>query len=173
MVKTNETGDLMEAATRGSGDHSQINEYDLAKSHSYTVLQVKQLSDGTKLVKIRNPWGRENRRSGAWSDTSGLWTDAIKKEVGDMVDANDGIFWMSFEDYTRAFMWTTILYDTTNMSTASFVQLDDKSTTPGTLKYYCGAKCTKHSLTFTSSVDQDIYFSSHFWSTRGYKRGCI
>ena len=80
------------------------------------MLQAAHLSNGTRLVKIRNPHGKENRRTGDWSDTSKLWTDAIKKEVGGMVDANDGIFWMKFEDYTRAFMWTIIMYDTTNMS---------------------------------------------------------
>ena len=61
MLKTNETGDMMEASTKGKGDDSKVNAYGLAMSHSYTVLQVKQLSDGTKLVKIRNPWGSEKR----------------------------------------------------------------------------------------------------------------
>ena len=38
MLKTNETGDMMEAATDGEGDDSKTNAYDLYKSHSYTVL---------------------------------------------------------------------------------------------------------------------------------------
>jgi len=49
-----------------------------------------RLSNGKKLVKIRNPWGIESF-SGAYSDKSQLWDEATKKEAG-YENKNDGIF---------------------------------------------------------------------------------
>ena len=36
-------------------------------SHSYTVLDVKIVSTGEKIIKLRNPWGR-GEWTGEWSD---------------------------------------------------------------------------------------------------------
>ena len=56
--------------------------------HAYTVLEAKQLTKGpkrgTKLIKVRNPWGSETY-NGPWSDKSNLW-DAQSKEEVDLVD---------------------------------------------------------------------------------------
>lgn len=46
----------------------------ICSGHAYTVLSVLTLSDGTQLLKIRNPWGTENY-NGPWSDKSELWTE--------------------------------------------------------------------------------------------------
>jgi hypothetical protein len=45
----------------------------LAYRHAYTVLGTVKLSNGEKLVKMRNPWGVEKWK-GAWSDHSYKWT---------------------------------------------------------------------------------------------------
>lgn len=54
------------------------------------------LDDGTRLLKIRNPWGNFEWK-GDWSDTSDLWTSDLK-EYCDFTEANDGTFFMSWED---------------------------------------------------------------------------
>jgi len=66
------------------------------------VIQVKEISDGTKLLNIRNPWGRFEW-DGDWGDNSELWTDEVVKEVKPVLDDDDGAFWMCFEDFYARF----------------------------------------------------------------------
>ena len=79
--------------------------------HAYSVLGTKGLSNGVRLVKIRNPWGNETF-TGAWSDNSDKWTDELAKEAGLNVNEWDGIFYMSIEDYAKQFETTQINYNT-------------------------------------------------------------
>ena len=74
------------------------NDVGIPYSHAYTVLGVNQLSNGQKLVRLRNPWGRDSF-TGDWSDMSDLWTNSLRSEVGIAKDSNDGVIFMSIEDY--------------------------------------------------------------------------
>jgi len=56
----------------------------------------------TRLVKLRNPWGN-NEFSGEWCDSSDQWTDKLRKEVG-LEDADDGVFFMSLEDFVQYYV---------------------------------------------------------------------
>lgn len=69
-----------------------FNQYGLVYNHSYTLLGSAQLSNGTRLVKMRNPWGKETF-NGNWSDYSNYWTNKFREEVGS-VKKDDGIFFM-------------------------------------------------------------------------------
>lgn len=53
------------------------------------------------MLHIRNPWG-EGEWTGPWSDNSPLWEQYpdIKTELYD-VNADDGVFWMAFEDFVK------------------------------------------------------------------------
>jgi len=53
----------------GTGSDKDTNALNLPYMHAYACLGTVQLSDGTKLVKMRNPWGHE-LYSGPWSDYS-------------------------------------------------------------------------------------------------------
>ena len=66
--------------------------------HAFTVLEAKELSNGVKLIKVRNPWGKE-KYHGPWSDRSDKWTNALKDEVDLVVDNQDGIFWTDIDTY--------------------------------------------------------------------------
>ena len=57
------------------------------------------------MLKLRNPWGA-GEWTGDWSDKSQLWTPALKRTVG-LTDADDGIFFIEFEDYLQNFAWTS------------------------------------------------------------------
>lgn len=74
---------------------------------------------------MRNPWSSE-KFTGNWSKDSPLWTDALKKEVGETSE-NDGIFFMSIEDYMAQVAYTEFNYDTTDWHTASFLKIGDDS----------------------------------------------
>jgi hypothetical protein len=46
----------MQAGTHNGGGRST---YGLVKNHAYVIIGVDTLNDGTKLIKMRNPWGVE------------------------------------------------------------------------------------------------------------------
>jgi len=73
----------------------------LIGGHAYSLLSAYEGENGLKLIKLRNPWG-QHEWNGDWSDNSKLWTPQLKKELN-YVDANDGSFWMSFDDFQKCY----------------------------------------------------------------------
>lgn len=63
----------------------------------------------TDLIKLRNPWGSE-LYTGPYSDSSSMWTDAIKEQVGDFEDSDDGSFYMDSETFGNEFKSLAINY---------------------------------------------------------------
>ena len=78
----------------------------LLSDHSYTLLGCANVKDNAgedcMIVCIRNPWGKFEW-NGDWSDYSSKWTDEAKELVG-FVEGEDGIFWMSFQDWSKYFV---------------------------------------------------------------------
>ena len=82
----------------------------LITNHAYTVINsaVLKKSNGAeiKLLKMKNMWGT-NEWVGDWSDNSSKWTQEFKKEVG-LEPKQEGIFWISYEDYLQFYTTTHI-----------------------------------------------------------------
>lgn len=83
--------------------------------------------DGTQLVQLRNPWGRSEWK-GAWSDESKEWNQKRRRMVMDRqkqiakhdtveIGADDGVFWMTFNDFCLNF---------SSVDTCSLIHLDPK-----------------------------------------------
>lgn len=78
----------------------------LVGGHAYSLLAGREVTgaDGTplRLVKVRNPWGT-GEWTGDWSDTSSLWTAAIKSKLAikSLSFKDDGAFWMDWEDFKK------------------------------------------------------------------------
>ena len=72
LVESERGHHMMIANTPGTSD-SEKNADGLVQSHAYSVMGTHTLSDGVRLVKLRNPWGRDSFH-GRWSDQSELWT---------------------------------------------------------------------------------------------------
>lgn len=87
-----------------ASNHNPI--YGLPGGHAYTLLGAKQLADGTKLLKMRNPWGSEDY-IGPWSDSSDQMTEAVRNELGH-VKANDGVFYMDMDAFFATFRSMTV-----------------------------------------------------------------
>ena len=74
----------------------------LLTEHAYSLLKVvgtrhPPTGEPTRLVKLRNPWGKLEWR-GEWSDSSPLWSPALRDELDDgRTPGDDGTSWMSFE----------------------------------------------------------------------------
>ena len=76
----------------------------LEQGHAYSVISAAEIEDAGKIVKllqIRNPWG-ESEWSGDWSDNSTRWKPNTKKQLN-VVEQDDGVFWMAFEDFIKYF----------------------------------------------------------------------
>nr|XP_023698913.1 calpain-3 isoform X1 [Paramormyrops kingsleyae] len=82
----------------------------LVKGHAYSVTGVEECTKSLqkqpkiRLVRLRNPWGQVEW-NGPWSDNSKEWASIAKaeKEKLQQQNAEDGEFWMSFDDFKRNF----------------------------------------------------------------------
>ncbi|KAK4150867.1 calpain-D [Chaetomidium leptoderma] len=83
----------------GYGDRDGIEE-----GHAYVVMEARTLKSGTRLVKLRNPWGKTKKGiwEGAWSDGSKEWTAEAQEEIGHQF-GGDSVFWISYEDLLRKY----------------------------------------------------------------------
>ena len=90
----------------------------LVEGHLFSVISVRRAGrsfgvGGRKFVKLRNPWSKFEWK-GAWSDGSKEWAEnpSIAKELNHE-DKDDGIFWMSFDDFVDYFNQISICDRTT------------------------------------------------------------
>lgn len=144
----------------------------LVSAHAYSIIGVVKLSNGEKLVQVRNPWGRGEWK-GDWSDQSGNWTDELKTEAK-FEEKVDGAFFISLSDYHSRFTATIISYDYSNFERASFLMLndqDDETTRPGSHPK-CGEKCTRHEFTLKSYEKQTVSVSASVWQAHEYPMDC-
>lgn len=89
---------------------SELTDLGLLTSHAYSVVSIHVLTNtGTKLLKIRNPWG-SFEWNGAWSDDSKELTPQIMKELNYDKQRNndDGFFFIEYSDYLKFFTTTYI-----------------------------------------------------------------
>ena len=83
----------------------------LISQHAYAIMNIYEVDyEGKKLrlVKLRNPWG-EKEFNGDWSDRSPKWTDELKKKVDFEGVKDDGIFYMSYDDFIEYYSLLEIL----------------------------------------------------------------
>ena len=116
----------------------------LVKTHAYTVLNTYNLKlrngQNVKLIKCYNPWRKDSTWSdNPWNDDKAVWTDELKSLTGQANNLEDGVFFLSPEDYYSNFdstSWVTARRDY-DVAFAD-VPIDPKITTS-----------TKYSTTFT------------------------
>ena len=81
----------------------------LVDAHAYSLISTHDIgyqAGRLRLLKIRNPWGFKEWQ-GDWSDKSTKWIQQIKEQVG-FEDKEDGVFFISYEDYLNFFYITTL-----------------------------------------------------------------
>lgn len=115
------TSSSQKDATEFKDSDNEANATGLINSHAYTVIGCNEIiSKGKKinLLKIRNPWGFKEWK-GDWGDDSELWGVQERKQVG-FEKKEDGIFFMSMEDYFKYFLVTEICYIAYNSNSKIF-----------------------------------------------------
>lgn len=78
----------------------------IVDGHAYTVLAVSHDIEGSgvNLVKVRNPWGHGEFKSGRFDDDGPGWSEYPDvKEHCKPVQANDGIFWLEEHEFFEYF----------------------------------------------------------------------
>lgn len=104
MKFKNEDNAIMGASiivyVNGEVTFDELKRVGLVAYHSYLILNLKTYN-GKNFLQLRNPWAGHEWR-GDYSDDSELWTTEMKREFG-LVEKNDGIFWMTEEDFERYF----------------------------------------------------------------------
>eukprot|EP00298_Acanthocystis_sp_HF-20_P012618 c19977_g1_i1.p1 GENE.c19977_g1_i1~~c19977_g1_i1.p1 ORF type:complete len:483 (-),score=135.09 c19977_g1_i1:153-1601(-) len=126
-----------------SHDGEQKRNDGLVEGHAYSLLSVKEIDD-IKLIQLRNPWG-EFEWTGDWSDKSEMWNKYPHvKTALEFSDANDGSFWISYEDFCEKFNSICVCDRSVGISDLSLDRREDsgfwgiaKGCFTGTLKYFC------------------------------------
>jgi hypothetical protein len=96
----------MTAGTPGDVNNLDIEERGLSPAHAYTFLKTYTVNteNGTeRIVKLRNPWGN-GEWSGNWSDSSKKWNASTKKQCEYQENRDDGVFYMSFDDFVKYYV---------------------------------------------------------------------
>lgn len=97
LLRFKQEGFLLGAGSP-SGSDVHVSSSGIVQGHAYSVLQVRDV-DGHRLVQIRNPWANEVEWNGPWSDSSPEWSDRMKHKLKHVPQSNEGIFWMSWQDF--------------------------------------------------------------------------
>lgn len=78
---------------------NSMDERGMVSNHAYSIIEARTIPDGTRLLKVRNPWG-DTEWEGDYSDRSKKWTEELRKLLKHE-DKDDGIFWITYRDLLR------------------------------------------------------------------------
>lgn len=118
--------------TDGPSGEQMLEREGLVAGHAYSVIQAREVTEGVlgsgpkiQLINLRNPWGTFEWK-GAWSDKSSQWKKHpnIKKQLN-FVDADDGAFWMSFDDFKKVYTRVNVCDRTTSTDVSLDVNEND------------------------------------------------
>jgi len=132
---------LMAAGSKGKdetlaqGRDAGTKKSTIVPGHAYSILDIKTpmlTTNNVRLLKLRNPWGTFTW-DGDWSKNSSLWLThpLVALNIGRKDDkSDDGVFYMSYEDFVKHFDTIDVIFPNTNM---------DSMTITITEKFgYCG-----------------------------------
>jgi len=89
----------------GSGNHFNQSARGISNGHAYSILDAKEYRDSQKnirLLRLRNPWGNTEWQ-GDYSDGCSKWTPELRRFFNNNEDKDDGVFFMTFDDYKSEF----------------------------------------------------------------------
>ena len=110
-----------------------VEKFGLVNHHAYSLFDCVEIISNhkkIKLVKIRNIW-KFKKWKGDWGDDSALWGEEEKRQTN-FNNKNDGLFFMSFEDYYKNFELTEICYVLYNSYSKSYY-IDEKNINNGNI----------------------------------------
>ncbi|KAL3417343.1 Calpain-9 [Phlyctema vagabunda] len=102
ILKVNK--EFLFGCSTGLLDGGYGNREGISEGHAYVIMEARELSNGTRLLKLRNPWGKGKKGNweGAWSDGSKEFTPEAQQELNHKF-GNDSVFWISYNDLLRKY----------------------------------------------------------------------
>jgi len=84
--------------------HTQAQQqFGLGGDHAYSILAMEDIGGGTRLVKVRNPWGQVEW-SQEWGDNDPRWTPELRQRLDMPPGAvDDGTYCMEWNTFTKFF----------------------------------------------------------------------
>eukprot|EP00931_Biecheleriopsis_adriatica_P007836 TRINITY_DN109089_c0_g1_i1.p1 TRINITY_DN109089_c0_g1~~TRINITY_DN109089_c0_g1_i1.p1 ORF type:complete len:710 (+),score=164.45 TRINITY_DN109089_c0_g1_i1:23-2131(+) len=79
--------------------NAEMDQLGVVYNHVFSCIGYRILSDGTRLMRLRNPWGEGGEWKGPWSDGAPEWTDERKAEVPEYGNKDDAAFFLTVEDF--------------------------------------------------------------------------
>ena len=105
----------------------------LVAGYTYNLLAINQIQDHegkiVYLFRLRNPWSK-GEWNGDWSDKSPLWDNQLKNIVN-FSDKQDGIFFMSDNDFFKFFKHVEICYLLYNAKMSKLTVTGEEKNTNG------------------------------------------
>jgi len=169
-------------ANAGGLNGEQLNEAaGLVGTHAYSILDARELGllpgvsvgggllGQTKLIKLRNPWGRYEWK-GAWSDGSKEWDEnpIIKLRLRPK-DEDDGCFWMPWDKFYEAGFTQIDICDRTTKDDLRLDVNEDRGPCGLALGATCG--CARF-FCLCGGVRQLYFGKRSSKRTKSTKRGC-
>ena len=99
-------GYVMTAGTSGDVSNLDLEEVGLSPAHAYSFLNIYKVNTENgieRVVKLRNPWGN-GEYNGPWSDSSKKWTTSTKQQCNYKENSDDGVFYMSYDDFIKYYV---------------------------------------------------------------------
>lgn len=121
-----EAKDWAMIASSQPGSDTNTSTTGIVLGHAYTLLGAYDLQ-GNRLVKLRNPWGKSESKS-EWNDNDSRWNSVSQADLmrlGFNKNANDGTFFLNFNEFCKEFRMVT---SAEVNDSASYVYLTQKST---------------------------------------------
>lgn len=108
LLRLHLDGDLL-AAGSPEGSLLEVDELGILSGHAYAILRISEERDWNgvhRLIQLRNPWGARKGNLdwlGDWGNHDTInWTKRMRRKLK-FEPKDDGIFWMSFEDFVERF----------------------------------------------------------------------
>lgn len=128
ILEANRLNFIMTAGTDdlNNGSDAYIEKIGICGGHAYSLLDAQEvISENGKfrvlepdesagdlpverIVKLRNPWG-SGEWKGSWSDNAPEWNEPLRKRLN-YYSSDDGIFYMSWNDFLKYFSDMQICY---------------------------------------------------------------
>ena len=90
-------------------DEPNVEKFGLSPGHAYSIVYPQKWKErNTYLIKLRNPWGKNNWK-GNWSDSSPCWTEEFIKYFR-YTKVKDGTLWIELKDFIYFFDNTYICH---------------------------------------------------------------
>ena len=141
----------------------------LFRCHAYSIMKVKNLEDGTRLIQLRNPHGKNSGISD-WAGEETLWTTELMTEINSSAsqiksDHEEGVFWIQYEEFLKYFTRVYICIDDPKLNVKREVGFKIKSTEQNCFeltvkkkeKYYIKVYCDRARLTDDSDLSLILF----------------